>query len=210
MNKRIRASFAAAVLAGVCLLAPGARSDDKARPAEPAGGGMDAAMADAWARMGAVTDHHKAMAPMAGKFTFTNSMLMAPGTPPIESQGTYEGKLIYGGRFLLSRTEGEMMGQKFEGMGVLGYDNVIGKHVSTWMDSISTGIMRSEGTCSDDGKTFTFEGEMPDPMAGGKLTKYKYEFKVESNDKFSLHWWSPNPANGEMFEAMVIRYTRAE
>ena len=110
---------------------------------------------------------------------------------------------------MLVAAGGPMMGQTFEGMGVLGYDNSLKKHVAGWIDNMGTGVMRSEGTCDGSCKTITYEGEMGDPMTG-KPCKYKYVYDVKSADEFSMKWWSPNPADGKMFESMNITYTRVK
>ena len=48
-----------------------------------------------------------------------------------------------------------MMGQPFTGIGVTGYDNHAKKYLSTWIDSMGTGIFSMEGTASMDGETIT-------------------------------------------------------
>jgi hypothetical protein len=50
---------------------------------------------------------------------------------------------------------------------------------------------------------------MLDPMTR-QMCKYKYQFEIKSNDEFMMRWWSPNPADGKMFEAMTITYTRVK
>ena len=47
-----------------------------------------------------------------------------------------------------------------------GYDNHTRKYVSTWMDSMSTGIMVFEGTAGADGKTITQTADYDDPVQG--------------------------------------------
>ena len=51
------------------------------------------------------------------------------------------------GRVLIEEVTSSMMGMPFTGHGMTGYDNVTGKYWSTWTDSMSTGLMVSEGTC---------------------------------------------------------------
>jgi hypothetical protein len=58
------------------------------------------------------------------------------------------------------------MGTTFTGIGFTGYDNHAGKFVSTWIDSMSTGILFFEGTADDDGKTITQENHHNDPVRG--------------------------------------------
>src|SRR3546814_8456449 len=59
------------------------------------------------------------------------------------------------------------MGQPFNGIGFMGYDNVRGKYVASWVDDMSTGLMTSEGDYDPATKTYTFVAEMADPMNAG-------------------------------------------
>ncbi|MCS7033037.1 MAG: DUF1579 domain-containing protein [Phycisphaerae bacterium] len=183
--------------------------DPKPTGGQPPDQGFDAAMMEAWDKLMAPGEHHKMLEPMAGRFTYVNTFRMDPSQPEMTSQGTYEGTMVFGGRYLMSLHKGEMMGRPYEGLGILGYDNQLQKHVSIWLDSMGTGILRTEGTCADNGKSMTFEGEMPDPMQGGKLVAYRYKFEIPNEDEFSFHWWAPGPTS-ELFEAMTIHYTRVK
>ncbi len=197
-----------AFVAGVCFVGSFALAQDKpAGQDKPAAGGMDDAMMKAFMEAGTPGPQHKAMEPMAGKFKYTSKMRMDPSQEWMTSEGDYEGELAMEGRYLLTQVNGSMMGMQFMGMGCLAYDNMLKKWVSAWIDSMSTGIMRSEGTSDAAMKVITFEGEMLDPMTK-QMTKYKYAFEVKSNDEFAMRMWSPNPADGKMFESMVINYTR--
>jgi hypothetical protein len=198
------------VIAGVCFIGAIARSQDK-KPgagAAPGGGDMDAMM-KTMQDASAVGPHHKGLEAMAGKFKYVNKFRMDPNQDWQTSEGDYSGQMGLGGRYLLQSVNGPMMGMQFEGMGCLGYDNVLQKHVAAWIDSMGTGIMRSEGTCDGACKNITFEGEMMDPMTK-KMAKYKYSFEVKSNDEFVMHWWSPSMSDGKMFEMMTIDYTRVK
>ncbi len=212
----------AAVAVGMCSIGAWSMSDDKAAPADGhaghgdhaakpaeghADGGMDPAMMEAWMKSMSPGEHHKTLEAMAGKFTYTMWFRMDPDQPKQESTGEYDAQIILGGRFLASTVKGDMMGMPFEGMGCLGYDNTLGKYVSGWIDNMSTGLLRTEGT--GDGKTLTFAGEMVDPMTG-KPTPYKFVYNIKSDDEFSMDWWSPSPAGGEMFQSMSLSYTRAK
>jgi hypothetical protein len=207
-----------AVAAGVCSIGAWAMSDDKAKPAADHGhdhagkpadgastGGMDPAMMEAWGKYMTPGENHKALENMAGKFSYKMWWKMDPAQPAVETTGTYSAEMIMGGRFLVYNVNGDMMGQPFEGMGCIGYDNSLKKYVSAWIDNMGTGLMRTEG--AGDAKEMTFAGEMLDPMTN-KMTKYKFSYTMNSPDEFVMRWWSPNPANGEMFESMSITYMR--
>ena len=52
-----------------------------------------------------------------------------------------------------------------EGFSIDGYDNVKGEYFSLWLDNMGTGYMLSIGERSEDGKSVTYTGSMPDPMS---------------------------------------------
>lgn len=203
---------AAAVLAGVCFVGSYAMSDDKKQPdaggAGGGAGGMDPAMMEAWGKYMTPGPHHKAMEAMAGKFKYVNKWRMDPKQDWVSTEGDYNGEMIMGGRYLAFNVGGDMMGERFDGMGVMGYDNSLNKHVSGWIDSMGTGLMRTEGTCDGSCKTITFEGECMDPLTN-KMKKYKEVLTVHDNDSFSINWSEPGP-DGQMFESMQMTYKRVK
>lgn len=204
-----------AVLAVMCFVTTYAVSQDKPGAKTEQGGAnggapkMDEAMMKAWMEAATPGPQHKALQAMAGNFKFSNKFKMDPTEEWQTCEGTYEGESCMDGRYLLSEVNGNMMGMPFQGMGCLGYDNAIKKYVAAWIDNMGTGIMRSEGTGSADGKTITFEGEMMCPMERTNKA-YKYVYEIKSNDEFVMRWWSPAMGDGKMFESMVITYTRVK
>ena len=49
-------------------------------------------------------------------------------------------KMLLDGRFLQQEFTGEMMGQPFSGVGINAYDNLRKRYVTTWIDTMGTGI----------------------------------------------------------------------
>ncbi len=113
--------------------------------------------------------------------------------------------MIMGGRYLQQQVKAEMMGMPFEGMGLWGYDNIKKEHISTWVDSMSTGIMVSRGTDDADGKVFTFNGEYLD--ASGKTRKNKEVLRIQDANKFLAEMYEVGP-DGKEFKNMEMVYTR--
>ena len=109
---------------------------------------------------------HKMLARLAGSWTTRTKAWMEPDKPPAEGKGICEQKMLLDGRYLHQEYAGEMMGDPFSGINVIGYDNHTKKYVSTWIDSMSTGIYCFEGTGSGDGKTITQESSYDDPVRG--------------------------------------------
>ena len=109
---------------------------------------------------------HTRLARLAGSWITKTKGWMEPDKPPVESAGTCRQKMILDGRFLQQEYTGKMMGSPFKGINVIGYDNHTKKYVSTWIDSMSTGIYLFEGTASPNGKTITQESRYDDPVRG--------------------------------------------
>jgi hypothetical protein len=149
---------------------------------------------------------HKLLNNMVGTFDAKVSSWMQPGAPPMVSTGTSVNTWILGGRFVEQKFSGSFMGQPFNGLGYTGYDNVKKEDWGSWMDSMSTGVMVSTGSTSDNGKTWKFTASMPDPMTG-KDAPMEERVTVTDKDHHMFEMWSPGP-DGKMYKMMEISYTR--
>lgn len=150
-------------------------------------------------------DPHKLLAGMAGSWSVRSMCTMEPGKPPMESTGTSEQKMILGGRFLQQEFNGEMMGSPFTGIGFAGYDNHTGKYVSTWMDTMGTGIYYFEGTAGADGKTITQTCSYDDPVRGPM--KWRSVTRIVDNNTLEFEMYCTDNSGKE--EKMAeMTYTR--
>jgi hypothetical protein len=86
-----------------------------------------------------------------------------PQAPDLD--GTAEGKLIMGGRFVQIAQQATINGLPFEGVSVIGFDNVINRYVSTWVDNATNGIIHFVGTYDDPKKQLTMEAHYSDPVS---------------------------------------------
>ena len=150
-------------------------------------------------------EHHKMLAMLEGTWKTQGTFWMVPGAPPTKSDGISKNTMIMGGRFLQSELKADFMGTPFTGLGIDGYDNASQKHIGTWMDSMGTMIMSSEGTCSDDHKVRTMISEFQDP-ATGKPMKMKQVITIVDSDKYIFEAYMVT-SEGEV-KAMEIIYTR--
>ncbi len=124
------------------------------------------AMMDVYKKLATPGAPHKLLASFVGSWMTKTKGWMEPDKPPMESAGTCEQKMILDGRFLQQEYTGDMMGSPFTGINLIGYDNHTKKYVSTWVDSMGTGIYFFEGKASADGKTITQECRYDDPIKG--------------------------------------------
>lgn len=143
------------------------------------------AMMEAFQKAGAPGAEHRKLASLAGTYDLTIKSWHAPSGEPSTDTGTATRKMILGDRVMVEEVTSQMMGQPFTGHGMHGYDNVTGKHWATWNDSMSTGLMISEGSC--DAKLMcTFTGSYHDPVT-----------KKPQTTRMTTRW---TDANTEVFE----------
>ena len=153
-------------------------------------------------------EHHKHLARFAGNFEYTSKMWMTPGTPPMESKGTSDAKMIMGGRYLQDVVTGDAMGMTFEGLGWTGFDNQSGEYTFAWIDNMGTGIMRGTGKCSNEGKVITFKGTLLTPGVPVPLP-FEQVVTYIDDDHHKMEWYMASE-DGEMFKSMELSYTRVE
>lgn len=150
-------------------------------------------------------ENHKLLDAFVGDWDYTVKWWMAPGTEPEVSTGTTSIKWIMGGRFLKEKAAGTSMGQPFEGMGIMGYDNEKKKYESVWIDNMGTGMAKDTGTYDPATKTIIQEGTFSCPTEGDKT--YRSVTKIPVNNSFTYEWYK-NDNDGKEFRAMEISYTR--
>jgi hypothetical protein len=126
--------------------------------------------------------------------------------PATDSKGTAKTQWTLGGRYLQEDFSGEMMQQPFQGRGITAYDNFKKKYVSTWTDTMSTGIFISEGSADEGGKVLTFLGKMDEPMTGQKDKPTKYIIRILSPDKHVMEMH--DLTLGEKSKVFEMTYTR--
>lgn len=153
---------------------------------------------------------HERLAQRIGTWNFTTEFWMAPGTEAASSTGTAEYEMWMGGRYLVGRYNGDMMGQPFEGAGCTAYDRVQKKYVSAWIDNMGTGIMVSEGKAKDAaGKVVEYLGTSSDPFSGGVVKLRTVEKEIDNNN-FVMEMYGADPTNpAEEFLTLKITYVRA-
>ncbi|MEA2603911.1 MAG: hypothetical protein QOF89_4903 [Acidobacteriota bacterium] len=199
-----RPTIAVLFLLALCSTVVSAFAQDKPKPsAAPAMGNADM---DAMMKAGTPGEPQKRLSRLAGDWTFTNTMWMAPGQPPTTSTGTMHGVVLMGGRYVEHTWKGNMMGMPFEGRGTDGYDNVAKQYVSSWVDNMGTGIMHQTGSCDDAGKVCTYTGDVWDPMSGQKSTM-KSVITWMDNNTFKNEMYGPGPDGKEakMMEIVAKR-----
>src|SRR5512143_2534076 len=166
---------------------------------------METMMAE-YKRLSAPGAPHEMLAKLEGSWTTkTRAAHTEPGKPPVESAGTCEQKMILGGHYLQQEYTGDMMGETFTGINIIGYDNHTKRYVSTWIDSMSTAIYYFRGTASADGRTITQECSYDDPVRGPLLWRSVTRIVDEDTLEYEMYIKPRGGKENKEMEMTVIR-----
>ena len=202
---RTRNPAVPALVLALAVALPAYASDDKKPAAAPEMSAEQKAMMEAYIKAGTPAAPHAAMAKAAGEYELSVTSWDAPGAPPTVDKGTATRKMALDGRVMVEMMHGTNHGQPFEGHGMRGYDNVTGRYWGTWNDSMSTGVMVSDGTCDDKGAC-TFAGSWNDPITKGKINA-RMTTKWTSPTVQVFEMYTPGP-DGKEAKMMEITYTK--
>jgi hypothetical protein len=163
-------------------------------------------MMAAYMKMMAVNENHVYLKNFVGEWDVRTKAWMQPGTEPVISQNSSIARLILGGRFLEMEFKGEMFGQPFEGLQIVGFDNFQKKYVTFWIDSSSTAFYLLSGTRDESENVITDTGDWPDPVTGGAIG-VRAVTKLVSKDEFVYEMYMIGP-DGNEFKTLENRAVR--
>lgn len=139
--------------------------------------------------------------------TWKAEVSMFTGGPEAsKSEGTATFTSVFDGRYVISHFEGSMMGSKFQGHQLVGFNTNDNKFESLWIDSMATGFFTARGTADSTGKVITITGDM-DTMGGEKMST-KQVTTFTGTD--TMTWELNLVANGKEEPMMKIVYTRTK
>lgn len=155
---------------------------------------------------GMVRPEHALLKKLAGDWKVDVKMWMDPNSEPEVSKGRAYSKPLYGGRYLAQTYKGTFMGKPFEGQGTMGYDNTSGKYFSTWIDSMSTMLMKSEGKATGD-NTIVLASAMTCPTTKEYMENEELITIIDNNHyRYEVF----NNLGGSRNKAMEINYSRVK
>lgn len=148
---------------------------------------------------------HTRLAKTVGTWDVSVTHWPKPGEPPHQTKGTSTFVSVYDGRYLREEFTGDFNGKPFSGTGTIGYDRAAKHYVTTWYDSMGTGIAYLTGTGSPDSREVIYRGSM---VCAGRpgTTQMRHVLVQETDDRFSITMFSAN--NGPEQKSMELIYTR--
>jgi len=125
------------------------------------------------------TAEHERLQKDVGTWHAAVKMWMGPGDPML-SEGTETVSMV-GAFWQVSSFEGSLMGQAFEGSGVMGWDAGKKQYVTTWVDSMTPTLSHGSATWDEAAKaykgTLTVMGPDGSPQAMETIVSYPEEGK---------------------------------
>ena len=201
--KTMQISILATVLAVACAAST---AQDNKSAAPPAMSKEQKAMMDAMQRMGEVRAEQKQLDYFVGDWSATTTMWMDPKAPPEKTEGKTHTESLYGGRYIEMHYQGTFQGQPLTGEGFLGFDNLKGKFFNTWIDSMSTGFWLAWGSYDAANKTYTFHGEMDDPLKPATKFAVREVVHVVDPSHYAFEWYETRA--GKEAKTFQIEYSK--
>ena len=163
--------LAAGLLAGGVLSAapadtapPPAKPADAANATPPVTSGLKSPVAAVAPKPRPLGNEHKILGALVGHWkSKIPPQITGPAVTNQESESTADGKLVMGGRFAQVAPQGSMGGQPFEGMMLVGFDEVINRYTASWVDTTSNAIIHYVGTFDAAKKQLTLTAHYSEP-----------------------------------------------
>jgi hypothetical protein len=167
-----------------------------------------ATMMKAWQAYMTPGDMHKWMNSMEGTWEAEMVSWMKPDAPPSPaSKVKAKFKTILNGLYQESHYEGDMMGMKFEGKGLMAYDNARKKFLTSWIDNMGSGMLHMEGDWDESSKTLSFKGKSTDPVTG-ELCDFREVVRVTDDKHHVMEMYGQEHPGGKEFKMLEIRMTK--
>jgi hypothetical protein len=186
-------------------MSPAQAAEKAKKGAQPADAARQEMMAK-WMAAATPGEPHRVLDGLMGSWDYTMQWWMGPDAMPEQSTGSVDARWILGGRFLQQNTKGFAMGQPFEGILTVGYNNLKKEYESVWIDNMATAMMKSTGKYDPVAKTITDTGLMIDCQDGKEKVVRSVTTFIDK-DHYNFEMFVPGP-DGKEYRSMKAVYTR--
>jgi hypothetical protein len=150
----------------------------------------------------------KRLEPMIGSFDVRIRTWVDPTKPPLESRATSVSVWVLGHRYIQTMLSGHTLGEPFNGIGYIAYDNVGKTYQVAWMDDASTAMTLYQGAFTGTGKTAKLKATVSNAVTG-KPTPVEMRLTLADNGDHLTELWGQGPG-GKMFRMMELQHTRTK
>lgn len=170
---------------------------------------QDADDESAWLRYSEPGPQHEVLEQFAGEWDQEILYWDAPGAEPETAASTSDYRWIFGGRYLVGKLSGYIMGDAVKGLDVLGYDGFRGEFQMFWIDNQSTGFMQARGSYDETKRQLVMNGTLDDVAHGRRDMPFRTLHQFSGDNKMVAEMYVPGP-DGRMYKRLEIRSTRVE
>lgn len=155
-------------------------------------------------------EFHKKLAAAKGSWSYTSVWRESANSPEEKSTGTAVMTMTFGERFLQQDVKGTAMKRPFTGRGTVGYNNATMQYETSWIDNMSTAMVRGTSKYDQANDVFAESGEFYCPGNGSKATPYRAEWKMIGKNEQSYTMFIKDKETGKEFETMKMTYKRVK
>ena len=149
---------------------------------------------------------HEKLQSLVGSWKTVSKFWSAPDAKPEIQKGTSTSSWILGKRFVREEFSGKWNGQPFQGIGIIGYDKGKKEYTSSWLDTMSTNVMTSQGQFDASGKNLEMKTKFYCPFANAEKEAFTVT-KMNSKNEHVFEMFEKSP-DGKEVKMMEITYTR--
>lgn len=144
-----------------------------------------------------------------GEWTVEIKSWSDPNADPMVTKGK-ETTRMFGGYWIVSNFDGNMMGMDFKGHGTYGYDINKKKYVGTWIDSLGPFMMQTAGDYNKETKTLTMAGDSPGPDGTTMFTYTMSSVYKDDGRVMTMHMQPKGSGDDQKMKLFVMTYKKAE
>ncbi len=159
-----------------------------------------------WAALSKPGASHSLLDAFVGEWDVRLTFWSGPQSKASTSTGTSTLSWVLGKRFLQEEFHGEVAGEKFDGMGLMGYDNGSRTFKTIWLDSLNTAMTMASGRYIPESNIFELSSSVYDPLVSGEKT-VRSTLQFTSNDTYVFSMIDRSP-EGKEFVSLKMEYSR--
>jgi hypothetical protein len=153
-------------------------------------------------------ENHAFLASNAGTWHGQEKMWMGAGSEPMNTTCTAEVKPMFENRFTRMTLNADMPGfGPFMGEATMGYDNLAGHFVCSWIDNMGTMIMQGTGNLSPDKKTMKWTYNYTCPITKKPAVMRETDTFISANE-MKMEMWGMDPKQNKEYKMIEIHYTK--
>ena len=168
----------------------------------------EAALAKALVKANTPGPGQARLEPMIGTFDVKMKIWLGPDQPPIDAQGSCVNVWVLDHRYIQIMLSANVLGEPFNGIGYVAYDNVGKNYQIAWLDAGSTAMTLYRGGFAGATKSASLKASVLNPLTA-KPTPLELRVSILDNGDHMSELWGQG-AGSKMFKMMELHYTRAK